>query len=124
MAATLSCHGVTKTYGQGALAERVLSDVSVSLDRGQACALLGPSGSGKTTLLSILGCLLSPTSGELHIDGQIVDQGSRRSLAEIRRARIGFVFQNAQLLPFLTMRENLQVVGKNAGLVEFDLGKR
>ena len=118
MSVMLACYGISKNYDVGLYAERVLDDVSLSLRRGQACALIGPSGSGKTTLLSILGCLLSPTSGELRIDGLPVNHGSGRSLAEVRRTRIGFVFQQAQLLPFLTMRENLQIVGRNAGLSE------
>jgi putative ABC transport system ATP-binding protein len=108
-------------YGTGAFAEPVLKDVTLSLDRGQACALLGPSGSGKTTLLSILGCLLTPTAGELRVAGVVVDHRSGRMLAQIRRTRIGFVFQQAQLLPFLSMAGNLRVAGRNAGVREADL---
>jgi putative ABC transport system ATP-binding protein len=124
MGTVLECRGVSKVYGSGTLAEPVLEDVSFSLDRGQACALLGPSGSGKTTLISILGCLLTPTSGELRVDGCPVDHQSRRMLDELRRTRIGFVFQQAQLLPFLSMVGNLRVVGRNSGVEESELDRR
>ncbi len=116
MHAILECHDIGKVYGAGPLAERVLSGVSCSMRRGEACALLGPSGSGKTTLLSILGCLLSPTAGVLRIDGKQVDHAARGCLTELRRTVLGFVFQQAQLLPFLSMGDNLRIVGRNAGL--------
>jgi ABC-type lipoprotein export system ATPase subunit len=124
MRAILECNGVSKVYGQGPLAERVLSEVTFAITRGETCALLGPSGSGKTTLLSIIGCLLTPTSGELRIDQELVDHASRFQLVALRRSRIGFIFQLPQLLPFLTMEENLQVFGRNAGLGEAKLGLR
>jgi putative ABC transport system ATP-binding protein len=124
MGAVLECRGISKVYSSGPLAERVLKDVSLALDRGQTCALVGPSGSGKTTLLSILGCLLAPTAGELRIDGYPVNPGSRRLLDELRRLRIGFVFQQAQLLPFLSIEENLQIIGRNSGIGEVDLDHR
>jgi putative ABC transport system ATP-binding protein len=124
MGCVLECRGVSKVYGTGSLSETVLRDVCLSLDRGQACALLGPSGSGKTTLLSILGCLLTPTSGSMRIVDQTVDHRAGRVLGEFRRTRIGFVFQHAQLLPFLSMGDNLRVVGRNAGLAQADLNDR
>jgi putative ABC transport system ATP-binding protein len=124
MPAVLECEGVAKTYGKGPLAEEVLKDVSVSLNRGEACVLLGPSGSGKTTLLSILGCMLSPSRGELRIEGQSVRHSSLSQLTALRRHHIGFVFQHAQLLPFLTVEENLRIVGRNAGLARPRLESR
>jgi putative ABC transport system ATP-binding protein len=124
MPAVLECEGVAKTYGKGPLAEEVLKDVSLSLNRGEACVLLGPSGSGKTTLLSILGCMLSPSRGELRIEGRSVKHGSLGQLTALRRHHIGFVFQHAQLLPFLTVEENLRLVGRNAGLARSRLESR
>jgi putative ABC transport system ATP-binding protein len=112
----LECQDVCKTYGQGDLREDVLKGVSLRLARGETCVLLGPSGSGKTTLLAILGCLLSPTSGELRIDGKPIREDGQARLAQIRRRRMGFVFQQAQLLPFLTVEENIAHVAHNAGL--------
>jgi putative ABC transport system ATP-binding protein len=120
----LECSQVRHVFGEGVLAEEVLQDINVRFGRGEACVLMGPSWSGKTTLLSILGCMLTPTSGHLFLDGQKVDHRSPGSLCRLRRDKIGFVFQNAQLLPFLTVVENLEVVGRNAGLRRSDLARR
>jgi putative ABC transport system ATP-binding protein len=120
----LECRGISKTYGGGPLAESVLRGVSLTFHRGETWILLGPSGSGKTTLLSILGCLLSPSSGELEIDGKAVSFRSQERLCEFRRRCIGFVFQHAQLLPFLSMEENLRVAGRNAGLRPSEVANR
>ncbi len=120
----LACTSVGKVYGRGPLAETVLSGVDLALRRGEACVLVGPSGSGKTTLLSILGCLLSPTTGRLEIEGRAVDFRSPGPLVELRRRSIGFIFQRSQLLSFLTVSENLKVVGRNAGLASPELVAR
>jgi putative ABC transport system ATP-binding protein len=120
----LECCGLGKVYRNGSLEEAVLRDVSLSLDAGQTCVLLGPSGSGKTTLLSILGCLLAPTAGELRLHGQRVGHEAKGPLAALRRRHIGFVFQHAQLLPFLSLEENVCLVGRNAGLPESELARR
>lgn len=120
----LACHYLSKTYGRGDLAETALSGVSLECQRGEACVLLGPSGSGKTTLLSILGCLLSPTSGKVEIEGQQVPHGQPGKLIALRRHKIGFVFQHAQLLPFLNVERNLSVVARNAGLSRRDISLR
>jgi ABC-type lipoprotein export system ATPase subunit len=116
MRTVLQCENVHHTYGRGEVAEPVLLGVSASFSAGEVCVLMGPSGSGKTTLLSILGCMLKPTTGELTVCGERVDWQSSRRLTYFRRARLGFVFQHAKLLPFLTVAENLEVVGRNAGL--------
>lgn len=112
----LECRQITRRFGEGALAEAVLREATVSFTAGETCVLIGPSGSGKTTLLSILGCLLSPSSGELLLEGKPVSFRNPEELASLRRNRIGFVFQQAQLLPFLTMEENLAIVCRNVGL--------
>jgi putative ABC transport system ATP-binding protein len=112
----LECIDVRHTFGQGELAEHVLRDISIAFEADQTCVLMGPSGSGKTTLLSILGCLLTPTSGQVVIQGEKVDFVSRGSLGRLRRDKIGFVFQHAQVLPFLNVADNLNLVGRNAGL--------
>jgi ABC-type lipoprotein export system ATPase subunit len=124
MDSIIACSGLSKVYGSGSLAETVLSGVDLALRRGEACVLVGPSGSGKTTLLSILGCLLSPTSGRLEIEGRPVDFTSQGLLVELRRRSIGFIFQRSQLLSFLTVSQNLTIVGKNAGLSRPDLDVR
>jgi putative ABC transport system ATP-binding protein len=86
--------------------------------------LLGPSGSGKTTLLSVLGCLLRPSSGEVRLAGERVEYGRPAALALMRRRRIGFVFQHAQLLPFLSVEENVALVGRNLGLSTAETARR
>lgn len=116
MTPILECRDIRHTFGQGNLAEEVLRGVSVAFHPGETCLLLGPSGSGKTTLLSILGCLLTPSSGEVHLGGEAVDSRSSQCLTRLRRDKIGFVFQHAQLLPVLTVWQNLEVVARNAGL--------
>lgn len=120
----LECRDVRKSFGTGRFAQPVLRGVSLALDPGQTGVLLGPSGSGKTTLLSILGCLQTPCSGQVIIDGEAVSHGNSRQMIALRRNRIGFVFQQAQLLPFLTMEENVRIVGRNAGLGRNELGAR
>jgi len=124
MPPVLTCHRISKTYGRGALAETAVSDVSLSFQRGDACVLLGPSGSGKTTLLSMLGCLLTPTAGELQLEGRPIPFRSPGKLASIRRDKVGFIFQHAQLLPFLSVEENLRLVGRNAGMARDDIQAR
>jgi putative ABC transport system ATP-binding protein len=116
MGTVLQCDNVHHTYGKGEVAESVLVGVSASFVAGEGCVLMGPSGSGKTTLLSVLGCMLKPTAGEVKVCGERVDWRSPRRLTYFRRVHLGFVFQHAQLLPFLTVAENLEVVGRNAVL--------
>jgi putative ABC transport system ATP-binding protein len=116
MVAALACYNLTKTYGRGAQAETALCDVSLSFVAHESCLLLGPSGSGKTTLLSILGCLLSPSSGRVQIGGRHVNFASVPDPGALRRNLIGFVFQQSRLLPFLSVQENLFIVADNAGL--------
>jgi putative ABC transport system ATP-binding protein len=99
---------LTKTYREGRHEVRVLHGVSLSVERGEVVAIEGPSGSGKTTLLCILGCLLTPTSGRIVIDGQLVNANRPARLREIRQSSIGFVFQQFNLFPSLTALENVQ----------------
>ena len=103
----LEAIGISKTYEEGRQATPVLRGVSMALEPGEIVALEGPSGSGKTTLLQILGCILSPTDGELRLDGKAI-HGEARELAEVRRRSIGFVFQQYNLFPALSARENVQ----------------
>lgn len=120
----LKCHDISKVYGAGSLTQTALDRVSLSFDRGETCVLLGPSGSGKTTLLSLLGCLLTPSSGQVSIEGKHVPYDSPAQLATLRSRRIGFVFQHAQLLPFLSVCDNLQVIGRNACMGRREISER
>ena len=105
---TLAATDVTKSFAEGRQEIAVLHGVSLSVERGEIVALEGPSGSGKTTLLSILGCILTPTSGSVVVDGHRVDALSNGRLAEVRKRSIGFVFQQYNLFPSLTARENVE----------------
>lgn len=106
----LRVDGVSKVYGEGHTAVTAVSAASMAVDEGEFVALLGPSGSGKTTLISIIGGLLSPTTGSVTVGSTDVTAMSRRELTAFRAEQVGFVFQSANLVPFLTARENLLYV--------------
>ncbi|WP_333874720.1 ABC transporter ATP-binding protein [Methylobacter sp.] len=116
MNSKIACRAIGKTYGEGELAETVLRGVDLQVNGGEACILLGPSGSGKTTLLSIIGCLSTPSSGTLELMGKPVDFSRNDECVRIRRHALGFVFQQAQLLPFLTAQQNVILTAENTGL--------
>lgn len=108
--ALLRAQGVTKVYGSGHTEVTAVADATMSVDQGEFVALLGPSGSGKTTLISIIGGLLAASSGTVHLGDVDVTAMSSRELTRFRAERVGFVFQSANLVPFLTARENLLYV--------------
>ncbi|KAI7246828.1 hypothetical protein KC345_g12024, partial [Hortaea werneckii] len=101
MSAKLIMKQVTKTYGDGDGAMTVLNNLDLTVNEGEFVAVLGPSGSGKSTFLSAAGALLTPTSGEIFIDGESLNDKNKGDLTELRLQKIGFMFQSAQLLPFL-----------------------
>jgi putative ABC transport system ATP-binding protein len=107
-----------KFLGEGPGRVQALKGVSLAVAGGELALLMGPSGSGKTTLLSILGCMLTPTSGTVRVDGQATTDASPEELARIRREHVGFVFQSYHLFPTLTALDNvrlaLDVRGENA----------
>jgi len=104
----LEASAVVKVFEEGAQRVEVLRGVSVTVAPGEVVALEGPSGSGKTTLLSIMGCILTPTSGEIRIAGERVDPTRPAQLRDVRRRSIGFVFQQYNLFPALTALENVE----------------
>ena len=103
----LSTHQLTKVYGAGATAVRALDGVSLAVETGEFVAVVGTSGSGKSTLLHLLGGLDRPTSGEVLLDGQPIFALRPEALTIFRRRKIGFVFQSYNLVPVLTVRENI-----------------
>jgi putative ABC transport system ATP-binding protein len=105
----LEGRGVGKVFGQGDLAVRALHPADIRIHRGEVIVIMGPSGSGKTTLLSILGLVLSPTEGEVLVDGRSVVHATPDELAVLRRDHIGFVFQQFNLLPSLSALDNAAV---------------
>jgi len=99
---------IVKTFQEGRERVLVLKGVSLAVAPGEVVALEGPSGSGKTTLLSILGCILTATSGQVTVDGLLVDPARPSRLPQIRKKSIGFVFQQFNLFPALTALENVE----------------
>jgi putative ABC transport system ATP-binding protein len=99
---------VTKVFREGSETVAVLNGASLSLDRGEIVALEGPSGSGKTTFLTILGCMLTASSGRVRIEGRWVDPTRPDLLPALRRESIGFVFQQFNLFPALSVAENVE----------------
>jgi putative ABC transport system ATP-binding protein len=100
---------VEKCLGVGASRVQALNGVSLALAGGQLTLLMGPSGSGKTTLLSVLGCILTPSKGEVRVCGRSIAGARPGALAELRRDHVGFIFQNYHLLPTLTAVDNVRL---------------
>ena len=107
MAEILTVTDLRRVYGKGGAAARALDGVSLSLEAGEFVGVMGPSGSGKTTLLNCVSTIDRPTSGSIVIDGQELTRLKGRELAKFRRERLGFIFQNCNLLDTLTAYENI-----------------
>jgi putative ABC transport system ATP-binding protein len=99
---------VIKNYLLGKVVVPALKGVSIAVEKGEFLAIAGPSGSGKTTLLNLIGCIEKPTAGKILIDSVDISGRSSNELAEIRARKIGFIFQNFNLLPVLTALENIE----------------
>ncbi|MFH1907349.1 MAG: ATP-binding cassette domain-containing protein [Chloroflexota bacterium] len=112
---TLHVDHVTKRYGTGATEVNAVRDVSLSVAPGEVVLIMGPSGSGKTTLLSMLGALLKPTEGEIHLNGNVISALTENRLPDIRLKQFGFIFQDFNLLSALTALENVSIVAELAG---------
>jgi putative ABC transport system ATP-binding protein len=100
---------LTKTYQLGSVEVPALCGISFRIERGEVVAIMGQSGSGKSTLMNVLGCLDLPTSGEYFLDGEDISRMSDDQLAVIRNRKIGFVFQQFNLLPRVTVRRNVEL---------------
>ena len=105
----IEIHEIAKTYILGDIALNALSNVSLSIDKGEFIAIMGPSGSGKSTFMNILGCLDRPTGGRYLLEGLDVANMKRDELATIRNKKIGFVFQGFNLLPRTSAIENIEL---------------
>jgi putative ABC transport system ATP-binding protein len=105
----VSARGVTKVYGKGELAYQALRGVELEALQGEFVILAGPSGSGKTTLLSILGCVLTATSGDVRIYGEPITGKKERELPDLRLRYIGFIFQGHNLIASLSARDNVSL---------------
>jgi len=107
---------VVKRYRIGEQEILALNCVTLDIEAGEYAAIIGPSGSGKSTLMHLLGCLDTPSSGTMHIDGIDVSRASGNRLAELRNQKIGFVFQSFNLLPKLTVLQNVELPMIYAGV--------
>ena len=103
----LELKNIYKNYYQGNMEVPVLKDINLSVEEGEYLAIMGPSGSGKSTLMNIIGCIDTPTSGEYYLDGEMINNYKDKDLSVVRNKKIGFVFQNFNLLPRLSAIDNV-----------------
>ena len=109
MAPILQLEKVERIYRKGTSEVHALAGVELSIEKGEFLAIVGPSGSGKTTLLNIIGCLDSPTNGSVLYDGKILATLNANELSDYRKDHISFIFQSYNLIPVLTVRENVEL---------------
>ena len=110
METVLQANSISKIYKSGSNETVAVDDISLSVGKGEFIAIVGPSGSGKTTMLAILAALLTPTHGEVSIDNIDLRNMSEKQRVKFRREKIGFTFQSNNLLPFLNVRENVEMM--------------
>jgi putative ABC transport system ATP-binding protein len=101
---------VSKIYGTDGMKVHALRDLSLSIEKGEFTAIAGPSGSGKTTLLNIISGLDKPTSGKVILSGKLINEMKGSELSDFRRDRIGFIFQSYNLIPVLSVKENIEYI--------------
>lgn len=112
---TLMMKNISKNYQDGEQVIEVLKNVSLEVAQGEFVAIVGPSGAGKSTFLSIAGALLSPTEGEIAIGGKTLNNLTSKDLTKVRLDKIGFIFQGANLIPYLNVRDQLLVIAELSG---------
>ena len=110
----IDMRNVTKIYTMGETEIRALAGVTLTIAKGEFVSIVGPSGSGKSTLLNIIGCIDTPTGGEMFLDGELVSKLNDRALTKIRLHKIGFIFQQFYLIPTLRALENIELPMKEA----------
>ena len=105
----LELKDIKKSFGTGENITQVLKGISCGIEKGKICVLLGPSGSGKSTLLNIIGGIEKADGGSISIDGELMESMNEKKLSLYRRKHLGYVFQSYNLIPNLTVRENIEV---------------
>ena len=124
MTSLLKLDKVSKVYGEGNTEVTALHPISLDVKAGEFIGIVGPSGSGKSTLLSIAGALLSPSKGDIYIREQNITQLSEKEMTDIRLKKIGFIFQFANLVPYLNVKEQLLYIAKLKKESKQESGKR
>lgn len=124
MTSLLKLDKVSKVYGEGNTEVTALHPISLDVKVGEFIGIVGPSGSGKSTLLSIAGALLSPSKGDIYIREQNITQLSEKEMTDIRLKKIGFIFQFANLVPYLNVKEQLLYIAKLKKESKQESGKR
>ncbi|HAB0009493.1 TPA_asm: hemin ABC transporter ATP-binding protein [Listeria monocytogenes] len=112
---TLMMKNISKNYQDGEQVIEVLKNVSLEVAQGEFVAIVGPSGAGKSTFLSIAGALLSPTEGEIAIGGKVLNDLTSKELTKVRLDKVGFIFQGANLIPYLNVRDQLLIIAELSG---------
>lgn len=120
----LAMRDISKAFGEGESRVDALQEIDLEVDAGEVVALVGPSGSGKSTLLSIAGALLTPTEGQVVLDGVDITRSSAKDLTKLRLEKIGFIFQGSNLISFLTGREQLLFIANLIGLPSAEAEER
>ncbi|MFD1176699.1 ABC transporter ATP-binding protein [Paenibacillus puldeungensis] len=120
----LEIQEITRTFEDGGIERKILDKLNLEVAEGELVAVMGPSGSGKSTFLSIAGALLEPTSGDVLLDGGSIIGKNKQELSELRLRKIGFIFQSANLIPYLKVEEQLVLVAKLAGMNKTEAAKR
>lgn len=120
----LVLRGITQTFEDGGSKRTILDKLDLEVAEGELVAVMGPSGSGKSTFLSIAGALLEPTEGQVLLDGASIMGKSKQDISDMRLQQLGFIFQSANLIPYLKVEEQLMVVAKLAGTDKSKAEKR
>ena len=114
----IQLQNITKVYPMGRRELTVLKGININIEQGELVAIMGPSGSGKSTMLNLIGCLDTPSSGSYYLEGREVSRLSSRELAQVRGLKIGFVFQQFNLLPRLSALANVELGLRYAGGID------
>ncbi|MGG1517182.1 ABC transporter ATP-binding protein [Paenibacillus oryzisoli] len=112
----LEMKGISRSFDDGGAQRMILCDLDLQVKAGEFVAVMGPSGSGKSTFLSIAGALLAPSGGSIEVDGEPIVGLDQTGLADLRLRKLGFIFQSSNLIPYLKVAEQLELVAKLAGV--------